>query len=111
MLGNVRARHNELLGIEKAMSEILTLVQDLDTVVIQQEAPVIAAEEQTNQAVVHMEEANKQVDKAADHARRRRKLKWICAAIVLLILIAIGVGVGVGVTVSNNATKTATGSQ
>lgn len=104
----MRARHNELLSIEKAMSDILMLVQDLDTVVIQQEAPVMAAEEQTNQAITHLEEANKQVDKAADHARRRRKLKWICAAIVLLIIIAIAVGVGVGVTVMNNAKNTAT---
>lgn len=109
MLGNVRARHNELLGIEKSMNEILMLFQDLETVVIQQEAPVIAAEETTAQAITHLEEGNKQVDKAADHARRRRKLKWICAAIVLLIIIAIALGVGLGVALTNNAKKTATG--
>lgn len=91
------------------MNEILMLFQDLETVVIQQEAPVISAEEQTGQAITHLEEGNKQVDKAADHARRRRKLKWICAVIVLLIIIAIALGVGLGVALTNNAKKTATG--
>lgn len=90
------------------MTEILNLVQDLDTIVIQQEAPVMAAEEQTDQAITHLEEANKQVDKAADHARRRRKLKWICAGIVLLIIIAIALGVGLGVALTKKGTDTAT---
>ncbi|CAN8106202.1 unnamed protein product [Discula destructiva] len=97
VLGNVRARHNELLDIERSINELVMMIQDLDTIIIQQEPQVAATEEQVNTTVGHLEEGNKQIDLANEKARHRRKLKWICSGIVLLIIIAIGLGVGLGV--------------
>lgn len=108
MLGNVRARHNELLRIEQSITELAGIFQDLDTLVIQQEAIVERAEEQTEQANQHLQEGNKQVDVGITHARRTRKLKWWCALVVFLICLAIGLGVGLGVYFSNKAKNTAT---
>ncbi|PSR91983.1 t-SNARE [Coniella lustricola] len=106
VLGNVRARHNELLAIEHSITELAQLIQDLDTMIIQQEPIVQATEEQTNHAITHMEEGNKQIDVANKHARNRRKLKWWCAGIVLLIILAIALGVGLGVGLAKSATST-----
>ncbi|KAK7739157.1 hypothetical protein SLS53_005793 [Cytospora paraplurivora] len=105
VLGNVRARHNELLQIEQSIAELAGLFQDLDTLVVQQEAVVERAEEQTEQTNQHLQEGNKQVEVGIKHARRARKLKWWCALIVFLIILAIGLGVGLGVYESNKKTK------
>lgn len=110
MLGNVRARHNELLRIEQSITELAGLFQDLDTVIIQQEAVVERAEEQTEQTNQHLQEGNKQVDIGITHARRTRKLKWWCALVVFLICLAIGLGVGLGVCFSTGSCRTGSGS-
>lgn len=73
------------------------MIQDLDTIIVQQEPQVMAAEEQVNNTVTHLEEGNKQIDLAAKKARSRRKLKWICTGIVILIILGVALGVGLGV--------------
>ncbi|KAK7721619.1 hypothetical protein SLS64_001020 [Diaporthe eres] len=106
VLGNVRARHNELLRIEQSITELAGLFQDLDTLIVQQEAVVERAEEQTEQTNQHLQEGNKQVDIGIAHARRTRKLKWWCALVVFLICLAIGLGVGLGVCFSTGSCRT-----
>lgn len=103
----MRARHNELLRIEQSITEVAKLFQDLDTIVIQQDAVIQQTEEQTEQTNQHLQEGNKQVDVGITHARRTRKLKWWCALVVFLIIVAIGLGVGLGVYFSNKAKNTA----
>ena len=105
VLGNVRARHNELQRIEQTISELAILYQELATVVEQQDTVIAAAEENAEQTVVHLDKGNEQVKTATDHARRRRKLKWWCALVVVLIIIAIALGVGLGIGVARNATN------
>ncbi|KAF3760558.1 hypothetical protein M406DRAFT_103382 [Cryphonectria parasitica EP155] len=105
VLGNVRARHLELLNIERSITELVQLIQDLDTMVIQQDPVVKQVEEQTGNAVTHMEEGNKQIDVATKHARNRRKLKWWCTLIVVLIILAIALGVGLGIGLAKSASK------
>lgn len=109
MLGSVRARHNELLNIEKSITELAELMQDLDTMIIQQEPLVERAQEQTDNAVQHLEDGNKEIDKAQESARRRRKLKWICLGLTILIILGIALGVGLGVGLGQKAAKTVTG--
>lgn len=110
MLGNVRARHNELLNIERSITELATLINDLDTMIIQQEPMVAQAEERTDEAVGHMEEGNKQIDVAQKHARNRRKLKWWCTGLVILIILGVALGVGLGVGLVQSEAKKITGS-
>lgn len=107
MLGSVRARHNELLNIERSITELAEMMQDLDTMIVQQEPLVERAQEQTDNAVQHLEEGNKEIDKAQESARRRRKLKWICLGLTILIILGIALGVGLGVGLANKASNTA----
>lgn len=109
MLGSVRARHNELLNIERSITELAALMQDLDTMIIQQEPLIERAQEQTENAVQHLEEGNKEIDKAQESARRRRKLKWICLGITILIILGVALGVGLGVGLGKKATDAVTG--
>lgn len=81
------------------MQELAELFQDLDTLVVQQEAVIVNAEHQTEQTNENIGKGTEEVDKGIVHARRARRNKWICLGIVvLIILIAIAIGVAVGLT-------------
>ncbi|KAI0473075.1 t-SNARE [Xylariaceae sp. FL0804] len=102
VLGAVRARHNELQQIEKTMTELAAIFQDLAVMVEQQEPAVAQAEgnaEKTNQ---HLDQGNQQVKQGIKHARNARKLKWWCLCITILIII-IALAIGLGVAASNGA--------
>ena len=94
MLGAVRARHNDIVAIEKTLGELNQLFQDLAEAVIIQEPAVQAAEQQTENVVKDTEQANVQLKKGVDHARRTRKLKWWCFFICLFIVVALALILG-----------------
>ncbi|KAK0384943.1 hypothetical protein NLU13_7422 [Sarocladium strictum] len=103
VLGNVRARHNELQRIEQTLAELAVLYQELATIVEQQDPVVESAENNAVQTNMNIEKGNEQVSKANEHARRTRKLKWWCFFIVVLIILAIALGVGLGVGLAKSA--------
>ncbi|OHE99067.1 SNARE domain-containing protein [Colletotrichum orchidophilum] len=100
ILGNVRARHNELQRIEQTIIELAQLFQEMATLVEQQEPVVEAAEQNAQQTVENIQKGNEEVKVANQHARRRRKLKWWCFLVVVLIILAIALGVGLGVALT-----------
>jgi syntaxin 1B/2/3 len=95
ILGNVRARHNELQRIEKTMLELASMFQDLAVLVEQQEQQVTQAEENAQKTTEFIEEGNVQVDKGIKHARNTRKWKWWCLLIVVIIIAIIAIVLGV----------------
>ncbi|TDZ27007.1 Syntaxin-like protein psy1 [Colletotrichum sidae] len=100
VLGNVRARHNELQRIEKTLIELAQLYQEMATLVEAQEPVVNAAEQNAEQTVENIHKGNEQVEVANKHARNRRKLKWWCL-LITIIIIALAVGLGVGLYEAN----------
>jgi syntaxin 1B/2/3 len=105
VLGNVRARHNELQRIEQTISELNILFQELATVVEQQETTIIANEVNAENTTQNLEKGIEQTDKAKEHAARARRLKWWCLLVVVLIILAVALGVGLGVGLAKNATS------
>ncbi|EGR47670.1 t-snare, syntaxin [Trichoderma reesei QM6a] len=101
LLGNVRARHNELQRIEQTLSELAILFQELAAMVEQQENVVVSAEVNAENTVQNIEKGNEQVSQGIEHARRTRRLKWWCFLICFLIVLAIALGVGLGVALTN----------
>ncbi|KAI0134495.1 syntaxin-like protein psy1 [Xylariales sp. AK1849] len=97
VLGNVRARHNELQRIEQTLIELASMFQDLAVLVEQQEPMVQAAEQNAENTTKWTEEGNQHVGKGIKSARNARKWKWWCLLVVILIIIAIALGVGLGV--------------
>ncbi|KAF6831049.1 Syntaxin-like protein psy1 [Colletotrichum plurivorum] len=100
ILGNVRARHNELQRIEKTLIELATLYQEMAQLVEAQEPVVNAAEQNAQQTVDNIQKGNEEVAVANKHARNRRKLKWWCL-LITIIIIALAVGLGVGLYEAN----------
>jgi syntaxin 1B/2/3 len=95
VLGAVRARHNDIQRIEKTMSELALLFQQLNEQVVYQEQQVEQVENQTVQVIDDSTQANKQLDSGIASARRARKLKWWTLGVVVLILAIIALALGI----------------
>lgn len=77
----VRARHEEIQKIEKDFFELAQMFQDLDALVVQQEAPVAQIDERGEEAASNMVKGNVEIGQAIDKARARNRKKWWCLLI------------------------------
>ena len=80
-LSAVQDRHTALVKIEQQMVELAQLFQDMDTLVVQQEAAVTQIEQKGEEVVDHLDKGNEQIGTAVNTARKTRKKKWICLGI------------------------------
>jgi len=97
VLGAVRARHNELQRIEATLTELSAMFADMAQIVEAQEPVIEHTEQNAIRTAEDVDNANTQIDKANEHARRRNRLKWWCLLIVVLIVLAIALGIGLGI--------------
>jgi len=88
-LDAVRSRHEELQRIEKSMTELAQLFQDLDAIVYEQEPMVQRIEEQSEQVHDDMVKGNDHLVAGVKSARAAKKKKWICLGISVLLIIII----------------------
>src|SRR5689334_8652884 len=95
VLGAVRARHNDIQRIEKTMSELALLFQQLNEQVVYQEAQVEQVERQTVQVNDDAKNANQQLDEGIKSARRARRLKWYTLLVVVLIIAILALALGI----------------
>ncbi|PWI73249.1 hypothetical protein PCL_10264 [Purpureocillium lilacinum] len=85
----VQDRHTALVKIEQQMVELAQLFQDMDTLVVQQEAAVMQIEQKGEEVVDNLDKGNQEIGVAVDTARKTRKKKWICLGICVLIIIIV----------------------
>jgi len=95
VLGNVRARHNDIQKIERTMIELQALMEDLASTIQLQDTQIQQTEQHTEQVKHDTEAGNVQLTKGIEHARRARKMKWWCFGIVVAILVVIGIILGI----------------
>ncbi|KAF9821376.1 hypothetical protein IEO21_00622 [Rhodonia placenta] len=96
----VQDRQADILRIERTLEELAQLFNDLSAVVEQQNDAIDAIETTAGQVEHNTEAGLQQTEKAVVHARRARRMRWICFIIILICLAV--VGIVVGVVVSNN---------
>jgi syntaxin 1B/2/3 len=77
----VRSRHEAIQNIERQMIELAELFNDMDNLVMQQEAAVTNIEMKGEEVVDHMDKGNAEIGTAIVHARNTRKWKWWCLCI------------------------------
>jgi syntaxin 1B/2/3 len=85
-LSAVRQRHAELELIERTMVELAQIMQELDTMVAQQEEVVIQIEDTSEEVVKDLEGGNRELVVATGLAQKVRKHKWICLGLGVLIV-------------------------
>lgn len=80
-LSAVQDRHDALMKIEQQMVELTQLFQDIDTLVVQQDAAVTQIEQKGEEVVDNLDKGNEEIGVAVNTARATRKKKWICLGI------------------------------
>jgi syntaxin 1B/2/3 len=85
----VRERSNAIQAIAKQMGELAQLFQDMENLVVQQEAAVVNIEQKGEEVVENMDKGTEQIGVAITSARNRNKLKWWCLGITSTSLFAI----------------------
>lgn len=80
-LSAVQDRHQALVKIEQQMAELAQLFQDMDTLVVQQEAAVTQIEQKGEEVVENLDKGNEEMGVAVKTARATRRKKWICLGI------------------------------
>lgn len=88
-LNAVENRHAAIQKIESQMIELAELFQDMEAMVVQQEAAVTNIEMKGEEVVEHLDKGNQQIDGAIVSAKNARKWKWWCLGICILIIIII----------------------
>jgi syntaxin 1B/2/3 len=80
-LSAVENRHQAIQKIESQMIELAELFQDMENLVVQQEAAVTNIEMKGEEVVENMDKGTEQIGVAIKSARNARKWKWWCLGI------------------------------
>lgn len=81
VLSAVQDRQAALQKIEQQMVELAQLFQDMDVLVVQQEAAVTQIEQKGEEVVENLDKGNQEIGVAVNTARKTRKKKWWCLGI------------------------------
>lgn len=80
-LNAVNTRHQEIQKIERDMVTLARMFDDLEALVVQQEAQVQVIEQRGQEVKEHATQANVELAGAVTKARSARKKKWMCLGI------------------------------
>ncbi|KAK4050899.1 hypothetical protein OIO90_004875 [Microbotryomycetes sp. JL221] len=100
---DVQQRNQDLRKIEETITELAQMMQDMATLVLEQDESVKQIEASATQVNTDVESGLKQTQQAVKSARRARKMRWAC--FVILLIIAIVVAIVVAIEVLKNQGK------
>lgn len=98
----VQERHADIQKIERTLTELAQLFNDMSVLVEQQDEQINTIEATAATVEKDVEVGLQYTDKAVDSARAARKKRWICFGIFLVILIIIAIIIAVEVVQHNN---------
>lgn len=87
----VQERHEDIKRIERTLTELAQLFNDMSILVEQQDEQVNAIETTAGAVEKDVEQGLSHTDKAVISARSARKKRWICFAIIVVILAIIAI--------------------
>jgi len=93
----VQERHEDVKRIEKTLTELAQLFNDMSMMVEEQDESINVIQSYALSTDKDMEAGLHQTEKAVVSARSARKMRWICAGIILIILIIVAIVVAVEV--------------
>jgi syntaxin 1B/2/3 len=88
-LRDVQSRHNDIVAIERKVTELAQLFNELAIVIEAQEQHIEPIVQKADETQLHMKDAEAQVSRAVKLAQAVRRKKWWCFFIILIIIIII----------------------
>jgi len=101
----VQERHEDIKRIEKTLTELAQLFNDMSVLVEQQDETINVIETQAIGVAKDTEAGLGYTDKAVESARAARKKRWICFFIILIVLIVVAIIVAVVIKQQQGAAK------
>lgn len=84
---DIEARHEDILKLEKSISELHELFQDLATLVSTQGDLIDTIQHNVNSTRDHVEVAKQATHKAVEYKTKSRKMKFICIGIIAAVVV------------------------
>ena len=88
-LSQVQARHNDIVAIERKVTELAQLFQELQLTIDIQEVHIDRINEQAGNTQTNLNSADKELDRTIGIMRAIRRKKWWCFFICLIIVIIV----------------------
>ncbi|KAH8803223.1 SNARE domain-containing protein [Xylogone sp. PMI_703] len=88
-LNAVENRHQAIQKIEQQMIELAQLFQDMEALVVQQEAAVEAIDQRGEEVVENLDKGTQEIGHAIVSAKARNRKKWWCLGICVLIIVIV----------------------
>ncbi|KAI0709432.1 t-SNARE [Earliella scabrosa] len=92
---DVQERHRDIKNIEKTLTELAQLFNDMSILVEQQDEQITAINDTIKEVEKDVETGLNYTNKAVDSARAARKKRWICFVITLILIVVIAIVVAV----------------
>lgn len=99
---DVQERHRDIKNIEKTITELAQLFNDMSILVEQQDEQITVINDTIKDVEKDVETGLNYTGKAVDSARAARKKRWICFILSLIILVIIAIVVAVLVLQNQN---------
>lgn len=93
----VQERHEDIKKIERTLTELAQLFNDMSVLVEQQDETINVIETTAAQVEKDTEVGLQYTDKAVESARSARKKRWICFFLILIILAIVAIVVAVAI--------------
>ncbi|GJE95194.1 t-SNARE complex subunit [Phanerochaete sordida] len=93
----VQERHEDIKKIEKTLTELAQLFNDMSVLVEQQDEQINVIETTAAEVEKDTEVGLQYTEKAVDSARAARKKRWICFILILVILAIVAIVVAIAV--------------
>lgn len=88
-LREVQERHSDIQRIERTITELAALFQEMSILVEQQDEQLNVIKDHAQHTEQEVAAGRQQTDKAVVAARRRRKRRWICFWLLIVIIIIV----------------------
>ncbi|SJX64474.1 related to SSO1-syntaxin-related protein [Sporisorium reilianum f. sp. reilianum] len=88
-LREVQERHEDIKRIERTITELAQLFNEMSILVDEQDDALNVIQEQGAQVETDMNQGLQHTNKAVDSARKARKKRWICFWILVILVIVI----------------------
>ncbi|PWY98718.1 t-SNARE, partial [Testicularia cyperi] len=100
-LREVQERHEDIKRIERTITELAQLFNEMSILVDEQDDALNVIQEQGAQVETDMQQGLQHTNKAVDSARKARKKRWICFWILVILVIVIAAVVAAVVCTQN----------
>lgn len=94
-LGEIEARHQEILQLEENIRELHEMFYDMALLVEEQGEMINRIEHNVETAAVHVDQGKREIRTAVQFQRKNRRLKWIICCVVTSVVVVIIVAIAI----------------